>query len=294
MTRLSCYMRLLENHSEIVNYTEKDMPIRCVMSVQEDYPTLSVVNHWHNDLEYSLVTEGHMMYSVNGERIELSKGDAIFVNSARMHYGYWEEKEKCEFLCVVFGLEMLDAVPNHILAKLTGNSSPAYLKIEHKDIQTNVVRNGLKALYEVCSDRVLGYELKVLSLCSEIAYGTFTLFDRAAHTNPNDIKGLTAIHAMTGFIQGHYTEKLTLADIAAAGSVCRSRCCELFKIYTGKSPIDHLNEYRISKSMDMLKAADMNVTEIAERCGFHSSSYYAEVFRKMIGVSPTEFKQKRI
>lgn len=103
----------------------------------------------------------------------------------------------------VFGIEILSAVPNHILTKLTGSNAPAYLKIEHKDIQTSTVRNGMKTLHEVCSNRTLRYELKILSLCSEIAYGTLRLFDRVAHINPNDIKGLTIIHAMTGFIQGH-------------------------------------------------------------------------------------------
>lgn len=97
-------LRVLEDNSEIVNYTTDNLPIRSVTSVQEDYPTLSVVNHWHNDLEFSYVTKRYMLYSVNGERAELNEGDVIFVNSARLHYGYWEKKEECEFLCVLFGL----------------------------------------------------------------------------------------------------------------------------------------------------------------------------------------------
>ena len=108
-------LRFLEDNSEAVNYTEADMPIRSVISHQEDYPTLSVVNHWHNDLEFSYVIKGHMMYSVNGETAELNEGDMIFVNSARLHYGYWDKIEECEFLCVLFGIEILSAVPDKLI-----------------------------------------------------------------------------------------------------------------------------------------------------------------------------------
>ena len=59
-------LRFHEDNFESVNYTAGSLPIRSVMSVQEDYPTLSVPNHWHNDLEFSYVTKGHMKYSVNG------------------------------------------------------------------------------------------------------------------------------------------------------------------------------------------------------------------------------------
>lgn len=86
-------------------------------------------------------------------------------------------------------------------------------------------------------------------------------------------------------------EKLSMDDISAAGRVCRSRCFELFKEYIRKTPFDYLNEYRISKSIDMLKNTDMNITEIALRCGFGSSSYFAEVFKKYIGRSPKQFQK---
>lgn len=120
-------LRFLEDGSEIVNYTEENLPIRSVVSYQENYPMLSVVNHWHNDFEFSYVIKGHMMYSVNGENIALNEGDMIFVNSARLHYGYWEKREKCEFLCVLFGLELLCAVPSKIIAQLTNSEALPYI-----------------------------------------------------------------------------------------------------------------------------------------------------------------------
>ncbi|MBO4867074.1 MAG: AraC family transcriptional regulator [Ruminococcus sp.] len=262
-----------------------------VMSVQEDYPTLSVPNHWHNDLEFSYVTKGHMKYSVNGEIVDMNEGDMIFVNSARLHYGFWEKKEPCEFLCVLFGLELLSAVPDSVISKLIGNNSPSYIIFRSSDIEDKTVIDRLTKLNTICEQQKDGYELSAVTLCYETACSLLERCTGTVKELPENSHRLSELHAMIGFIQGHYTEKLSLEDISASGQVCRSKCFELFKEFVGKTPVDYLNEYRISKSIDLLKSSDMNVTEIAVRCGFGNSSYSAEVFRKYIGCSPKEFQK---
>ena len=285
-------LRFHEDNSESVNYTVDSLPIRSVMSVQEDYPTLSVPNHWHNDLEFSYVTKGHMKYSVNGEIVELNKDDMIFVNSAQLHYGFWEKKETCEFLCVLFGLELLSSVPDSVISKLIGNGSPSYIIFRSSDIKDKTVIDKLTRLKSVCEQQKDGYELSAVTLCYETAVSLFERCTGAVGEPPENSRRLSELHAMIGFIQGHYNEKLSLEDISASGQVCRSKCFELFREFVGKTPVDYLNEYRISKSIDMLKGTDMNVTEIAVRCGFGNSSYFAEVFRKYIGKSPKQFQQE--
>lgn len=283
-------LRFLEDNSEIVNYTEGNLPIRSVISSQNDYPTLSVVNHWHNDFEFSYVIKGHMMYSVNGEAIELNEGDMIFINSARLHYGYWEKKEECEFLCVLFSPELLSAVPEKLIVQLAGKDAPPYIILHNEDKSDKILIEKLESLNKFCESPKEGYELSVVTRCYEIAEYLYRHCAEKTDYNTPDSRGLTELHSIIGYIQGHYTEKISICDIAEAGRVCRSRCFELFKEYIGKTPFDYLNEYRISKSIDMLKNTDMNITEIALHCGFGSSSYFAEVFRKHIGQSPKQFQ----
>ena len=156
VTSVILFMRISD--SESVNYTAGSLPIRSVMSVQEDYPTLSVPNHRHNDLEFSYVTKENMKYSVNGEIIELNEGDMIFVNSAQLHYGFWEKKEQCEFLCVLFGLELLSAVPDSVISKLIGNGSPSYIIFRISDIEDKTVIDRLTKLNTICEQQKDGYD----------------------------------------------------------------------------------------------------------------------------------------
>ena len=97
---------------------------------------------------------------------------------------------------------------------------------------------------------------------------------------------------MVGYIQQRYAEKITLEDIAEAGMVCRSACCTIFREYLGKTPIEYLNEYRISKSTDMLRESRENITHIASACGFSNSSYFTETFVKLMKCTPRDYRSK--
>jgi len=97
---------------------------------------------------------------------------------------------------------------------------------------------------------------------------------------------------MTGFIFQNYTEKITLDAIAAAGYVCRSKCCQLFSEYIGKTPNAYLTGYRIGKSCEMLKESNMTVVEVAMAYGFQSPSYFTHVFQKETGLTPKEYRKQ--
>lgn len=99
---------------------------------------------------------------------------------------------------------------------------------------------------------------------------------------------------MTGFIYRHYDTKITLDDIAAAGAVCRSRCCELFKKYLRQTPNAFLTKYRIAKSCQELRETKRSISEIAISCGFQSSSYFSHVFRHEIGFTPRNYRKRTV
>lgn len=107
-------LELPENNSESVKYTVPSLPICSVKSNQSDFPTFSIVNHWHTDFEFSLVTNGRLLYMVNGQRIKVGNGDMIFVNAYQMHYGFWEQIEECEFIFTVFAVLFFSSIlQNH-------------------------------------------------------------------------------------------------------------------------------------------------------------------------------------
>jgi AraC family transcriptional regulator, melibiose operon regulatory protein len=107
-----------------------------------------------------------------------------------------------------------------------------------------------------------------------------------------DLTSWTAVWNMTGYIHQHYDQKLSLDDIAATGSVCRSRCCDLFTKYVGQTPNHYLIRFRIHKGCEMLRDTKRSICEIAIACGFQSASYFTYTFRKEMGLVPQQYRRQ--
>jgi AraC-like DNA-binding protein len=99
---------------------------------------------------------------------------------------------------------------------------------------------------------------------------------------------------MIGYIQKHYAEKITLHDIATAGLMCRSKCCQLFQQTLHQTPFEYLLRYRVQKSLSLLARNNLTITAIALACGFSGASYYTEVFHKIMGISPSAYRKNRL
>ena len=78
-------------------------------------------------------------------------------------------------------------------------------------------------------------------------------------------------------------------DIAAAAYSSRNSCFRYFHNCFGKTPLEVLNEHRLSVAASLL-ATDKPVTEISLACGFGSSSYFAKLFHAKFGTTPHKTK----
>ncbi|MBQ9915390.1 MAG: helix-turn-helix transcriptional regulator, partial [Clostridia bacterium] len=86
--------------------------------------------------------------------------------------------------------------------------------------------------------------------------------------------------------------EICLDEIAEMLYVNKYYFCHLFKNETGKTLKEYVNELRTNKAADLLATTDMSMTEIAGLCGFNDANYYARMFKRLRGVSPTEYRQR--
>lgn len=92
------------------------------------------------------------------------------------------------------------------------------------------------------------------------------------------------------FIMQHYSEPITLEDVAKAAFMTPESFCRYFKKHTGHTFISFLNEVRISEACKKLTAHRFeSVSAIAYRCGFKSITNFNRVFKSLIGNSPREY-----
>ena len=87
---------------------------------------------------------------------------------------------------------------------------------------------------------------------------------------------------------------LTVQEIADYLSLNRSYLTELFLKTVQLSPQQFLTRYRITKSEELLQSSSLSIQNIAYSCGYSSSFSFSKAFRKVTGLSPSEYrKQKR-
>ncbi|MDR0448027.1 MAG: AraC family transcriptional regulator, partial [Treponema sp.] len=94
------------------------------------------------------------------------------------------------------------------------------------------------------------------------------------------------------FIEQHYHENLGVEDIAAFCSLDRSYLGKIFKNVLNTSPQDFLISYRINKSCELMKITDHTIAEISEMVGYPNQFNFSRVFKKTIGTSPRNWRNK--
>lgn len=92
------------------------------------------------------------------------------------------------------------------------------------------------------------------------------------------------------YIHEHQANDLSLGEVAKAVNTSTFYFCKMFKKATGLNFTDYLSRVRIEKAKNLLINPNLRVSEIAYEVGFQSLTHFNRVFRKMVGQSPTEYR----
>ncbi len=93
------------------------------------------------------------------------------------------------------------------------------------------------------------------------------------------------------YLDEHFAADITLSGMAARYKISPSYLSLLFTERTGQNFIDYLTERRIKKAKELLKHTDRKIYEIAAAVGYNDSFYFSNCFKKLIGISPTEYRE---
>jgi AraC-like DNA-binding protein/ligand-binding sensor protein len=94
------------------------------------------------------------------------------------------------------------------------------------------------------------------------------------------------------YIEEHQTDDLSLGEVAKAVNTSSFYFCKLFKKATGINFTEYVSRVRIEKAKNLLLNPNLRVSEIAYEVGFQSLTHFNRVFRKIVGQSPTDYRDK--
>lgn len=92
------------------------------------------------------------------------------------------------------------------------------------------------------------------------------------------------------YIKNHYKEDISLQDVAEAMNYSDAYFCKLFKQCFDKSFTVYLSEFRVEKAKQLLADVMINIKDISYEVGYRDSNYFARVFKRIAGVTPSDYR----
>jgi transcriptional regulator GlxA family with amidase domain len=91
------------------------------------------------------------------------------------------------------------------------------------------------------------------------------------------------------FMEANLGERFSLQSLAEEAGVSRFHFARMFRIATGHSPMEYLMRQRIERSKAMLLSDAPSISNVAAVLGFCDQSHFSKTFRRIEGMSPSEF-----
>ncbi|MDO4292606.1 MAG: AraC family transcriptional regulator [Eubacteriales bacterium] len=289
---------------EKIRHGTSDFPF-AFYHIEPDHPRYNMAFHWHGEWELLRVLSGRFDSYLDGEKYEVYPGQLLLVSPGVLHGGASGGDAPagctsgegslagCVYECAVFDPQALLMHPEGCRRCLQGLLAPDVRILPLFGDSHPAVLSAARQLFDSAAGQKEGWQLFV-------AGALFSLFGALLRDGCQKTSAPAArpgaghaekLRPVLEYIDAHYMEPVSLPQLARLAGMSPRYFCRFFAAYIHRTPIDYLNFYRIEQACLLLSAGQLSVTEIAYRCGFSDSSYFAKIFQKYKGISPLQYRK---
>jgi AraC family L-rhamnose operon transcriptional activator RhaR/AraC family L-rhamnose operon regulatory protein RhaS len=254
--------------------------------------------HAHEFAELVIITAGRGVHVTGKESYPVSAGDAFVIGGSRQH-----DYHSMERLCLVnilfqpgkLNLRTYDlrTLPGyHALFTL----EPAWrhrhqfngrLRLTAQEL--SLVLAFVDTLEEELRTRSSGFKFMATASFMQIVGYLSRCFARSK--NP-DSRALLRIGEAISHLEANFREPIELDRLAEIAHMSKRNFMRSFQAAMGNSPIAHLIQLRVNRAASLLRRSQLSVTDIAFQVGFGDSNYFTRQFRRLLSVTPTEYRKQ--
>ena len=281
----------MKQNSPNVHRMRKDMSQKLVMM---RYQQNDFQEHDHHFFELVYVTSGTAEHTLNGSRSILKPNDFFFIDLGSYHS--FEHAKNLELINCLFLPEFIDET-------LQGCDSLDAL------LHSSMIRYSRLTVGQTWADRIFHDESgKIGTLLSEMVdeyenkqFGSneifrchlkeILIFTLRMLVQPAKAYSDSIINEVISFVNKHYHKPLTLQTFCNQKHYNLSYISRRFKQETGMTFREYVQKIRIEKACELLVGSDMTVSEIARAVGYDDIQFFHSVFKRLLHMTPKEYKK---
>lgn len=283
-----------EIYHENKNHTSPEFPYNTYLcSIPLDFKSVKI--HWHDEVEVIVIKKGEGIVYVDLNEYHVHTGDIVFVMSGQLHsIGQFQDKAM-EYENILFKASILKSTgqdlcwDNFISPLFTAAKHGSPLISENDEIHSKLA-SLIENIDTLCSEHPQGYQVALKGYLFQIAF--LLVNENKADINYKQSgKSLDKIKTILSYIAEHYSENISVEDMAKLCFYSKSYFMKFFKENMGVGFISYLNDYRLEIAAEMLISSDSNILDIAIACGFDNLSYFNRSFKKKYGITPGKYRK---
>lgn len=248
--------------------------------------------HEHPFTEIFFITNGKGYFQIDDQLVAVTKSDLVIINPDCSH----TEKsvnsaDPLEY--IVFGVNNLAIASSN---KFSANDEillNGYRIINFNNKESDLLYY-LNMLLTELDERKTNYELACKSILSLFLIYIMRNSSSDIFVTENHEKINLECIKIKNYIDSHYSENITLDFLSNLTYVNKFHLVHLFTKEMGISPINYLINKRIEESKNLLSTTNYSIRDISSIVGFSNSSYFSQMFKKITGISPKDFRSNNL
>lgn len=254
-------------------------------------PGGSVINKHHHDwIEIIYLIHGELEVQINNETKKLKKNEFIVINPMSIH----------STRCRDGNTAILLQIPLSFLEEFVPDIREYrfFVDLDSKEPRTQTklgdIRNTLQDLWIAYQFQAEGYLFRCYSLIFELIYILVHSFSQKLDRKElqRNQKNLERIERIIDYVNCHYTEAISIKEIAGVLGLNEIYFSRFFKANMGTTFLEYLNMVRLEKIYVDLLNTNMSIGEIQEKHGFYNEKVFRRMFREVYGCSPREARSR--
>lgn len=253
--------------------------------------------HHHAFAEFTFVTQGCGTKIVNGQAHQMLPGTACLYLPHHIHQSRHDDQLPATVYCCMFELGLI----THTLGASTlerlfqiGTRLPSYHHFSGEQADyLNQLLFRLHAEYLAPAD-TFGRDDLIRHLLTEalVLFLRYVTNDNEGEPAQSTLSDQQIFQQIQHYLHVHHTDRLSLEIVANEMHVSPTYISRLFKKHTGHSFLHYVHLLRIQSATHLLITTHMSIAEISTYTGFESFRTFARVFRKLNGMTPSEYRDQ--